>query len=42
MGHQVSVADQSSGSSALVRTADGWIGGADPRREGVDMGDGIE
>ncbi|WP_374107247.1 MULTISPECIES: gamma-glutamyltransferase family protein [unclassified Rhodococcus (in: high G+C Gram-positive bacteria)] len=41
MGHQVSVADQSSGSSALVRTDDGWIGGADPRREGVVMGDGI-
>ena len=41
MGHQVSVADQSSGSSALVRTDDGWTGGADPRREGVVMGDGV-
>ncbi|GGG09395.1 putative gamma-glutamyltranspeptidase (GgtB) [Rhodococcoides trifolii] len=39
MGHQVSVADQSSGSSMLLRTDSGWIGGADPRREGVVMGD---
>ncbi|MGB3769864.1 MAG: gamma-glutamyltransferase [Rhodococcus sp. (in: high G+C Gram-positive bacteria)] len=41
MGHRVSVADQSSGSSALVRSDGGWIGGADPRREGVVMGDGV-
>ncbi|MGU3433233.1 gamma-glutamyltransferase family protein [Actinomycetes bacterium M1A6_2h] len=40
MGHQVSVADQSSGSSMLLRTDSGWTGGADPRREGVVMGDG--
>ncbi|NKY86912.1 gamma-glutamyltransferase [Nocardia veterana] len=39
MGHQVSVADQSSGLSALQRTPDGWIGGADPRREGIVLGD---
>lgn len=38
-GHEVSVADQSSGLSALQRTDDGWIGGADPRREGLVMGD---
>lgn len=38
-GHQVSVADQSSGLSALVRTSSGWIGGADPRREGLVLGD---
>lgn len=37
-GHQVSVADQSSGLSALQRTDDGWTGGADPRREGVVLG----
>jgi gamma-glutamyltranspeptidase/glutathione hydrolase len=40
MGHQVSVADQSSGLSAIVRARTGWVGGADPRREGVVMGDG--
>ncbi|MBU3062298.1 gamma-glutamyltransferase [Nocardia sp. NEAU-G5] len=39
MGHQVSVVQQSSGLSALKREPGGWIGGADPRREGVVMGD---
>jgi gamma-glutamyltranspeptidase / glutathione hydrolase len=38
-GEQVSVDDQSSGLSALWRDGDGWIGGADPRREGAVMGD---
>ncbi|MEV5647474.1 gamma-glutamyltransferase [Nocardia sp. NPDC052254] len=38
-GHQVSVAPQSSGLSALQRLPDGWIGGADPRREGIVLGD---
>ncbi|MGW4241407.1 gamma-glutamyltransferase family protein [Nocardia sp. NPDC004722] len=39
LGHNVSVAPQSSGLSALVKDGDGWIGGADPRREGVVLGD---
>ncbi|MEU4319226.1 gamma-glutamyltransferase [Nocardia fluminea] len=40
MGHQVSVAPQSSGLSALQHNGkDGWIGGADPRREGAVLGD---
>jgi len=39
LGHQVDIADQSSGLSAIVRAAPGWVGGADPRREGVVMGD---
>lgn len=40
MGHQVSVAPQSSGLSALQHDGkDGWIGGADPRREGAVLGD---
>jgi gamma-glutamyltranspeptidase / glutathione hydrolase len=39
LGHRVSLADQSSGLSALVRTSPGWIGGADPRREGQVLGD---
>ncbi|MFE2955360.1 gamma-glutamyltransferase family protein [Nocardia tengchongensis] len=37
-GDQVSVAAQSSGLSALIRDGDGWIGGADPRREGAVLG----
>ncbi|WTL30429.1 gamma-glutamyltransferase family protein [Nocardia sp. NBC_01503] len=39
LGHQVSVLPQSSGLSALVRDGNGWAGGADPRREGVVLGD---
>lgn len=39
MGHDVDLADQSSGLSAIMRTGPGWIGGADPRREGLVMGD---
>ncbi|MGX7727479.1 gamma-glutamyltransferase [Rhodococcus pyridinivorans] len=39
MGHEVSVAPQSSGLSALLRQGEGWVGGADPRREGAVMGD---
>jgi len=41
MGHQVSTAPQSSGLSALERDGDGWIGGADPRREGAVLGDQV-
>ncbi|BAW06362.1 gamma-glutamyltransferase family protein [Nocardia seriolae] len=37
-GDQVSVAPQSSGLSALARDGDGWIGSADPRREGAVLG----
>lgn len=41
LGHQVSVDPQSSGLSALRRDGSGgWIGGADPRREGAVLGDG--
>nr|WP_197517965.1 gamma-glutamyltransferase family protein [Mycobacterium sp. E796] len=42
MGHQVNLADQSSGLSAITRSAQStgqWTGGADPRREGAVMGD---
>lgn len=39
LGHQVDLADQSSGLSAIVRSEPGWIGGADPRREGIVLGD---
>ncbi|MCE5291275.1 MAG: gamma-glutamyltransferase family protein [Nocardiaceae bacterium] len=37
-GHPVSVARQISGLSILSRDPDGWVGGADPRREGVVAG----
>lgn len=39
LGHEVDLAEQSSGLSALVRGEGGWVGGADPRREGDVMGD---
>ena len=39
LGHQVDLADQSSGLSAIMRGSPGWTGGADPRREGLVMGD---
>ena len=39
MGHDVQVIDHTSGLQAIVRTERGWIGGADPRREGIVKGD---
>ncbi|NEW37046.1 gamma-glutamyltransferase, partial [Nocardia cyriacigeorgica] len=39
LGHEVSVAPQTSGLSVVRRDGDGWIGGADPRREGEVLGD---
>lgn len=38
-GHEVREMDMSSGLQAIERTATGWFGGADPRREGVVLGD---
>jgi gamma-glutamyltranspeptidase/glutathione hydrolase len=38
-GHGVSEVDMTSGLQAIQRTPRGWFGGADPRREGVVMGD---
>ncbi len=44
LGHTVSVAAQSSGVSTIVKTTSGgqtvYVGGADPRREGLVLGDG--
>jgi gamma-glutamyltranspeptidase/glutathione hydrolase len=37
-GHRVIETDLTSGLQAIQRTASGWFGGADPRREGVVMG----
>lgn len=39
LGHQVDLADQSSGLAVVVRDGSGLAGGADPRREGLVMGD---
>ena len=39
MGHAVTVVNQTSGVQAIVRTPRGFIGGADPRREGTVRGD---
>jgi len=38
-GHEVREMDMTSGLQAIQRTSTGWFGGADPRREGVVMGD---
>ena len=38
-GHRVIETDLTSGLQAIQRTASGWFGGADPRREGVVMGE---
>jgi gamma-glutamyltranspeptidase/glutathione hydrolase len=39
LGHETEVMEHTSGTQAIVRTRDGWIGGADPRREGTVAGD---
>ena len=39
LGHEVRLLQPSSGLQAIVRTRSGWIGGADPRREGRVAGD---
>ncbi|MEP7061215.1 MAG: gamma-glutamyltransferase [Betaproteobacteria bacterium] len=38
MGYDVRVMRETSGLQAIVRTRDGWIGGTDPRREGIVRG----
>jgi gamma-glutamyltranspeptidase/glutathione hydrolase len=38
LGHETRVMIDPSGAQAIARTPTGWIGGADPRREGVVMG----
>jgi gamma-glutamyltranspeptidase/glutathione hydrolase len=39
LGHDVAVVAQTSGTQAIVRTPAGWVGGADPRREGTVRGE---
>ncbi|MBS0319769.1 MAG: gamma-glutamyltransferase [Proteobacteria bacterium] len=38
MGHAVVVNEQTSGVQAIMRVSNGWVGGADPRREGTVRG----
>jgi gamma-glutamyltranspeptidase / glutathione hydrolase len=38
-GHEVREMEMTSGLQAIERTPNGWFGGADPRREGVVLGD---
>ena len=39
MGHAVRIRPETSGLHGIARTSEGWAGGADPRREGVALGD---
>ncbi len=39
LGHTVSVSAQSSGISTVIKVGNGYEGGADPRREGIVLGD---
>jgi gamma-glutamyltranspeptidase/glutathione hydrolase len=39
LGHETRAIEYTSGLHAIVRTRAGWIGGADPRREGTVRGD---
>ena len=39
LGHEVIQVPMPSGLQAIVRTPQGWLGGADPRREGAVLGD---
>lgn len=39
LGHEVGEAELPSGLQAIQRTPQGWFGGADPRREGVVLGE---
>lgn len=38
-GHEVNRIEMTSGLHLIVRTADGWVGAVDPRREGAARGD---
>ena len=38
MGHEVRTIDLTSGLHGIMRTSQGWQGGADPRREGIAQG----
>ena len=37
--HKVALIEMTSGTQIIVRDNNGWVGGADPRREGTASGD---
>jgi gamma-glutamyltranspeptidase / glutathione hydrolase len=39
LGHTVRIMEETSGVQTIVRTQEGWVGGADPRREGAVLGE---
>ena len=39
IGHRIRIIEETSGVQSIVRTRAGFIGGADPRREGVVLGE---
>jgi gamma-glutamyltranspeptidase/glutathione hydrolase len=39
MGHSVRIRDEASGLHGIMRVTNGWAGGADPRREGIAVGE---
>jgi gamma-glutamyltranspeptidase/glutathione hydrolase len=39
LGHKIWITDFNSGLQGIQRTPTGWLGGADPRREGIVKGD---
>jgi len=39
LGHKTRIVEETSGVQTIVRTSRGWIGGADPRREGIVLGE---
>jgi gamma-glutamyltranspeptidase/glutathione hydrolase len=39
MGHEVRVIDMTSGTHAIQRVGESWIGAADPRRDGIARGE---
>ncbi|MBV6289584.1 gamma-glutamyltransferase [Pseudomonas aegrilactucae] len=38
-GHEVTPVEMTSGTQVIAREGDGWVAGADPRREGTALGD---
>ena len=39
IGHETMLTDSYGGAQVIVRTKTGWVGGSDPRRDGIVRGD---